>query len=198
MFTVYYVTEGYGQVVRVDETNKKRRAMKKLILSVFIMTFAGVVIALGPVWGLQNKNLSVNAEVSAKVQALDQTFFQDFDVYFAGASTEIPTALLFDIKDDYPLPSPLWEQPLRDAEVTYAIHRLDDQYLSREWDIPFAPRALNIVNDKGDILGYIYTGVSHVTMDRKKDGQVTVFRPRPQYFNWGGYGQSVSPAPPPP
>ena len=164
--------------------------MKKLVLSVFIMALAGAVLVLSPVWGLQEENLSVNAEVSAKVQALDQTFFQDFDVYFAGASTEIPTALLFDIKDDYHLPSPLWEQPLRDAEVTYAIHRLDDQYISREWDIPFAPRALNIVNSEGETLGYIYTGVSHVIVDRKKDGQVTVFRPRPLYLDRGGYGES--------
>lgn len=171
--------------------------MKKLVLLVFIMALAGAVFNLSPVWALE-ENLAVNPEVSAKVRVLNQTFFQDFDVYFAGASTEIPTALLFDIKDDYHLPSPLWGKPLNNWEVSYAIHRLEDQYISREWDIPFAPRALNIVNYKGEILGYIYTGVSHVTIDRKKDGHVTVFRPIPLYYNWGGYGQLVSPAPPPP
>jgi len=171
--------------------------MKKLMTSVFVLFLAGIVFALSPVWGL-GKNLSVNPEVTVKIRAFDQAFFQGFDVYFAGASTEIPTALLLDIKDDYHLPSPLWGKPLSDKDVIYAIHRLDGQYISREWDIPFEPRALNIVNYKGETLGYIYTGVSHVTMDRKKDGRVTVFRPTPQYFNWGGYGQSVSPTPPPP
>ena len=171
--------------------------MKRLALSVFVVALVGAVLAISPVWG-QEKNLSVNQEVTAKIRALDQAFFQGFDVYFSGASKEVPTALLFDIKDDYHLPSPLWEKPISDGEVIYAIHRLDEQYLSREWDIPFEPRALNIVNGNGETLGYIYTGVRHVSMDRKKDGRVTVFRPRPQYFNWGGYGQSVSPAPPPP
>jgi hypothetical protein len=170
--------------------------MKKLMSSVFVLFLAGIFFALSPAWG-QAKNLSVNQEVTAQIRAFDPAFFKGFDVYFAGASKEIPTALLFDIKDDYHLPSPLWGKPLSDEEVIYAIHRLDDQYISREWDIPFAPRALNIVNCKGETLGYIYTGVSHVTMDCKKDGRVTVFRPTPQYFNWGGYGQNVSPAPSP-
>lgn len=171
--------------------------MKKLVLSVFFVALAGAVLALSPVWG-QEKNLSVDQEVTAKILALDQAFFQGFDVYFSGQSTEVPTALLFDIKDDYHLPSPLWGKPLRDEEIIYAIHRLDDQYLSREWDIPFKPRALNIVNSRGETLGYIYTGVSHVTMDRKKDGRVTVFRPQPQYFNWGGYGYIIPKTPPSP
>jgi hypothetical protein len=92
----------------------------------------------------------------------------------------------------------LWGKPLRNEEVVYAINRLDDQYLSREWDIPFEARALTIVNCNGEILGYIYTGVSHVTVDRGKDGGVTVFRPQPQYFNWGEYVQNISPSPPPP
>jgi hypothetical protein len=197
MFMYNIVTEDYGQVVKVDETNRGRRTMKTLVLSGFVIVFASAIFALSPVWG-QDKNLSLNPEVTAHIQALDQVLFQGFDVYFSGASTEIPTALLFDIKDDYHLPSPLWEKPISNGEVIYAIHRLDEQYLSREWDIPFEPRALNIVNNNGETLGYIYTGVRHVSMDRKKDGRVTVFRPTPLYFNWGGYGQSVSPAPPPP
>jgi hypothetical protein len=176
--------------VKVDETNKRRRAMKRLAVSFFVVALVGGVLAISPVWG-QEKNLSVNQEVTAKIRALDQAFFQGFDVYFSGASKEVPTALLFDIKDDYHLPSPLWGKPLTDEEVVYTIHRLHDQYLSLEWDIPFEPRALNIVNSKGETLGYIYTGVRDVTMDRKKDGRVTVFRPNPQYINWGGYGYVV-------
>lgn len=171
--------------------------MKKSFLSVFVIFLAVTVFASSHVWG-QDKNLSVNQEVTAKILALDQAFFQGFDVYLAGQSKEAPTALLFDIKDDYHLPSPLWGKPLRDGEVVYAIHRLEDQYLSREWDIPFEPRALNIVNSKGETLGYIYTGVRDVTTDRKKDGRVTVFRPKPQYINWGGYGYIVPKTPPSP
>ena len=42
----------------------------------------------------------------------------------------------------------------------------------------FQPQALNIVNLKGKVVGYCYTGVSSVLMDRKKDGSVTVYPPR--------------------
>jgi hypothetical protein len=157
----------------------------KHIASFFMMFLVGTLIALSPVWG-QDKNLSVNKEVTARIRTLDPAFFQGFDIYFAGASTEIPTALLFDIKDDYHLPTRFWEKPLNEEEIIYAIRRLDDQYIDREWDIPFAPQALHIVNSKGEILGYVYTGLTYVLMDRTKDGRVTVFLPTPQRNEGGG------------
>jgi hypothetical protein len=153
--------------------------------SFFMLFLVGTLIALGPAWG-QGKNLSVNPEVTAKIRAFDGEFFKGFDVYSAGTG-ENPSALLFDIKDDYHLPSRFWEKPLSEEEIIYAIHRLDDQYIDRKWDIPFEPRALNIVNRKGEILGYIYTGMMDVMMDRKKDGRVTVFLPTPQLHE--GYGR---------
>ena len=161
--------------------------MKKLMISVFFVFLAGAVIVLTPAWG-QQKQLGINKEVTAKIRSLDRTFFDGFDVYSAG-TTENPTALLFDMKDDYHLATRLWENPLTEEAIIYAIPRLDDQYRSRKYAILFEPRALNIVNAKGEILGYIYTGMMHVLMDRKKDGRVIVFHPtlKPcecSYTNW--------------
>jgi hypothetical protein len=160
---------------------QKEVFMKRwMMFSVFFL-FAFAVMALNPVWG-QEKNLAVNKEVTAKIRALDREFFKGFDVYSAGVK-EAPSALLFDIKkDDYHLPVQFWENPLSEEEIVYAIHRLDDQYIERTWDIPFEPRALNIVNAKGEILGYVYTGLTHVLMDRKKDGRVTVFLPTARQY----------------
>ena len=149
--------------------------MKKLMISVFFVFLAGAVIVLTPAWG-QQKQLGINKEVTAKIRSLDRTFFDGFDVYSAG-TTENPTALLFDMKDDYHLAAYPWEKPLTGVAIMYTIPRLDDQYRSRRYDIPFEPRALNIVNAKDEILGYIYTGIMHVLMDRKKDGRVIVFLP---------------------
>jgi hypothetical protein len=158
--------------------------MKKLIIAVFIMVLAVSMSSVGPVMGLE-KNLSVNPGMTAKIRAVDQAFFQGFDVYFAGASTEVPSVLLFDIKDEYQIQDRFWGTPLSEEEIIYAINRLDDQYMSGLWDMPFEPRALNVVNNKGETLGYIYTGVSHVTMDRKKDGRVIVYLPEAQHYDGG-------------
>ena len=141
----------------------------------FMLFLVGTLIALGPVWG-QEKHLAVNKTVTAKIRVFDREFLKGFDVYSAG-TTENPTALLFDIKDDYTLAVRLWQNPLTEEAIIYAIPRLDDQYREQKYDIPFEPRAINIVNSKGEILGYMYTGMMHVVTDRKKDGRVIVFRP---------------------
>jgi hypothetical protein len=147
-----------------------------LLMVLFLIVFlAGSGVVLGPA-GAEERNLGINKDVTAKIRGLDRAFFQGFDVYSAG-EVETPTALLFDIKDDYHLPSRFWGKPLTEEKIIYAIHRLDDQYVDRTWDMPFEPRALNIVNRKGEVLGYVYTGKTHVKMDRREDGQVTVFRP---------------------
>lgn len=160
---------------------------------VFAVFLAGVVLAVSPVWTL-DKNLSVDQEVTANIRAFDGEFFKGFDVYSAGTD-ENPSALLFDIKDDYQLPSHYWGKPLSEEEIVYAIHRLDDQYISRQWDIPFVPRALTIVNRKGEVLGYCYTGMTHVRMDRKKDGRVMVFLPAPRFYQGGGSDDFVPSSP---
>ena len=145
------------------------------------MIFLGVsVVFLSPSWG-QMGNLSINKEVTAKIRALDQEFFKGFDVYTAGTH-ENPSALVFDIKDNYTIVDRLWGKPLSEQKIIYAIHRLDDQYTNRQYDIPFPPQALNIVNVKGELLGYVYTGATKVLMDRKKDGRVTVYLIQPKQF----------------
>jgi hypothetical protein len=155
--------------------------MRRLITGVTIIFLVFFIVLSSPLWG-QEKNLAVNKEVTAKIRALDRELFKGFDVYSAGTD-ENPTALLFDIKDNYRLPTRLWGNPLTEEKIVYAIHRLDDQYNNRRYDIPFEPRALTIVNVKGEVLGYIYTGLASVLMDHKKDGRVIIFLPIP----WQGF-----------
>jgi len=149
--------------------------MKKQGAIFFVVFLVSVVMALNSAWG-QEKNLDVNKEVTTKIRAFDREFFKGFDVYSAGEK-EAPTALLFDIKDDYQLPDRFWGPPLSGEQIIYAIQRLDDQYNDIK-RIPFPPRALNVVNLKGKVLGYVYTGLNSVSMDRKKNGSVIVYSPR--------------------
>ncbi len=165
--------------------------MKKLMQFLPIIFLFFAVLALSSVWG-QDKNLWVDNAVTAKIRAFERGFFKGFDVYSAGTQ-ENPSALLFDIKDNYNLTTWLWEKPLTEEEIIYAIHRLDDQYVNRTYNIPFEPRALNIVNSKGEILGYVYTGMTHVLMDRKEDGRVIVHLPTPTQFEGGGGQEAPAP-----
>jgi len=121
------------------------------------------------------RNLSVNVEITAKIRATDKDFFKKFDVYRA-AVREYLTALLFDPTDEYTIAGRFWGEPLSESEIVYAIARLEDQYVEAGWELSFAPRALSIVNKKGEFVGYVYTSLNRISMDRKKDGRVTVFR----------------------
>ena len=81
--------------------------MKRLVVSVLMMFVAGAFFVMSPVWGME-KNLSVNSEMTARIQAFDlEDFTQGFDVY-AAEILNAPTALLFDMKDNYHLPSKFW------------------------------------------------------------------------------------------
>jgi hypothetical protein len=136
------------------------------------------------------QNLVRDQQITAKIEAFDETFFKYFDVYAAGTQ-EQPHALLFDRKDQYHLPAPAWEKPLSGVqEIVYALRRL--RQLSRDpeqsWKIPLRPRALNVVNVKGDVLGYVYTGLETIEMDREPDGRVTVHMPVLQKIQGGGGG----------
>jgi hypothetical protein len=150
---------------------------------VFVVVFAVASnFALGALHALRaDETLAENAAVTARIRAFDQEFFQGFDVYSAG-TLENPTALLFDRKDTYTLGSQLWGRPLKPEQIIYAIQRLDDQYVNRQYNIPYQPRALNIVNTKGEVLGYVYTGLTYIEMTRKKDGQVFVYFPVADQF----------------
>jgi hypothetical protein len=150
--------------------------MKGKVITIFLTMLVFGCSTVG-VSSRQQQNLSVNPEVTAKIRAFDRAFFNEFDVYSAGVREE-PTALLFDLKkDEYHLPSRFWGSPLSEEEIIYAIERLDKQYSDMGGVIPFEPRALNIINYKGEVVGYTYTGLNIILMDRKKDGQVTVFPP---------------------
>jgi hypothetical protein len=166
------------------EARRRGRELKKRG-ALFFVVFSLSVVALNLAWG-QEKNLWANKEVTAKIRAFDREFFQGFDVYSAGVK-EAPTALLFDIRgDDYYLPTRFWGEPLGKEEIIYAIYALDDQYTDNKL-IPFPPRALNIVNVKGEVVGYVYTGINSVLMDRKKDGSVTVYPPS-MLLRWPIFG----------
>ena len=135
------------------------------------------------------RNLSVDKGITAKIKAFDEEFFKDFDVYSAG-TRETPTALLLDRKDQYHLPAPQWEKPLVSVEeIIFAIGRVNEQYQhDRTVNIRLEPRALNIVNTKGGVLGYVYTGIETVLMDRETDGRVTVYRVTVKELEGGGGG----------
>jgi hypothetical protein len=163
--------------------------MKKQGVIFFVVFLVSVAIALTLAWGAGEKNLATNKEVTAKIKDLDVAFFRGFDVYPAGVK-EAPTALLFDIKGGCKLPCRVsktalsketvatgkaWGPPLSKDEIIYAIKALDAQYTENK--LPSPPRALNVVNVKGDVLGYVYTSLDTVNMDRKKDGSVIVYPP---------------------
>ncbi len=161
--------------------------MRKQRVIFFVVFLVSVVVALTLAWG--QVNLATNKEVTAKIKDLDVAFFKGFDVYPAGVK-EAPTALLFDIKGGCKLPcrvsktalskekvaqGKIWGPPLSKDEIIYAIKALDAQYT--EDKLPSPPRALNVVNVKGEVLGYVYTSLDTVNMDRKKDGTVVVYPP---------------------
>lgn len=163
--------------------------MKNILSTFFIVLVVSMPIA-GEVLAGEVQNLSVDQRVTAKIQAFDKKFFKDFVVYSAG-TLEAPTALLFDRKDKFTLPVPLWEKPLTgEQEIILAINRLRQQSEDRSWNIPMPLRALNIVNTKGQVLGYIYTGLETdgILMKREKDGRVAVYLPSPRRYEGGGGG----------
>ena len=164
--------------------------MKTIATTLFIISLVFTILG-GVVLG-QLQNLSVDQGVTTKIQALDTKFFKGFDVYTAGVD-EAPTALLFDLKKDkIYLPDQFWGKPLSEKELLYALQRLNDQYLDRSWGIPMSPRALNVVNSKGKVLGYVFTGIdsNSIIMDRKQDARVTVYKPAvlPKGGSGGGGG----------
>jgi hypothetical protein len=159
-----------------------RRQMVCCLVFVAVFVVVATNFGLGALHALRaEENLAVNETVTAKIRAFDEEFFKGFDVYSAGTQ-ENPTALLFDRKDTYALGSQLWGRPLKTEQVIYAIQRLDDQYVNRQYNIPYQPRALSIVNVKGEVLGYVYTGLTYVQMYRQKDGQVFVYFPVADQF----------------
>ena len=144
----------------------------------FLVILLGALsLAFGIGYPSDLQNLSVNKEATERIGAMDRAFFHRYEVYSAGVR-EAPTALLFDLKgDNYHLPCRFWGEPLKEDEIIYAIKRLQDQYVEPIWCLTLPPRALNIVNKRGEILGFIYTSMDEILMRRKRNGEVTVFLP---------------------
>mgnify|MGYP005647813185 CR=1 FL=1 len=72
----------------------------------------------------------MDEEATKRIQTCDRQFLEAFEVYSAGVR-EAPLALLLDRKgDDYHLPSYLWEKPLDEEEIPYALKRICLLYTS--------------------------------------------------------------------
>jgi len=130
-----------------------------------------------------HENLSVDRDATARIRSGDPVYFDAFDTYSAGVR-EFPTALLLDRKDRHHLPSKYWGPPLSQEEIHYAIDRLEEQYRDLSWNLNLKPRALRVVNRRGETLGFVYTSLLSVAMKTRDDGGVEVFLPdaRPVEF----------------
>ncbi|MBN1254468.1 MAG: hypothetical protein JXA50_04275 [Deltaproteobacteria bacterium] len=164
----------------------------KTVVIIFIISLAFTPLVEGAFLGLDLELHSMEDQaITAKIRAFDKEFFKDFDVYMS-EDKEAPTALLFDRKDQYSIPGRFWGEPLSEEEIVYAIKRLDDQYNEGVFEIPRLPTALNIVNTKGEVLGYVYTGIDTVLMDRKDDGRVIVYQLRAETHDSVGGGAGAA------
>ncbi len=162
--------------------------MRKQRVIFFVVFLVSVVVALSLAWG-QVSNLSVNKEVTAKIKAGDKAFLKTVVVYPAGVR-ELPTALFFDVKGGCAKPckvsrkeltkeevaeANVWGPPIGYEEIMHRVKAMDAQ-ANDQTKMPFPPRALNIVDLKGQIVGYVYTGLPTVNMERTKD-VVVVYPP---------------------
>lgn len=149
----------------------------KIVMTFFVISLVFTPLVYGAFLDLELGNhLMEDQAITAKIRSFDKEFFKDFDVYLS-EEKEAPTALLFDRKDQYSIPGRFWGKPLSEEEIIYAIKRMDDQYYEGVFDIPRLPTALNIVSTKGEVLGYLYTGIDDsILMDRKDDGRVIVYQ----------------------
>jgi hypothetical protein len=174
---------------RGERNIKMRYMMRTIVATLFVASLVFMPVLGGAVLDQLKDLLSedqTNHEMTARIRAFDpEDFTQGFDVY-AAEVLEAPTALLFDKKDGYHIPSRFWGEPLKREEIVYAIKRLERQY--QDYDLPFEPRALNVINSKSEELGYVYTSVITIQVDRKDDGRVTVYPPSVQQKGGSGGG----------
>ncbi|HEX15823.1 MAG: hypothetical protein DRG33_00280 [Deltaproteobacteria bacterium] len=159
------------------------------MLSKLIALFALLSVAAGPV------NLSIDQEATKKIASGDPSFLGGFEIYRAGVK-EAPLALLLDRKGDgHNIASYLWGASLGRDEILYALRRLEEQYMEPSWCLPLPPAALRVVNRKGEVLGYVYTSLRQIFMERKGE-EVKVFLP--DHSPCDGDGWEEIPSPPRP
>lgn len=123
------------------------------------------------------ENLAPHRDATERIEGGDGQFLSTFDIYHAGTK-EYPIALLLDLKGDpYRIASYLWGDPIGLDEALYAIRRMEERYRECPACFPRPPQALAVVNRKGQLVGYVYTFLSHLFMERAEDGKVKVFLP---------------------
>jgi hypothetical protein len=172
----------------VEPVARRGGVTMRIAMIFFVVSLVLAPLVSGAFLGLDldldhGQHLMEDQAVTAKIRSFDKEFFKDFDVY-RSEEMEAPTALLFDRKDQYSIPARFWGKPLSEEEIIYAIKRLDDQYNEGRFVIPRLPTAFNIVNTKGEVLGYVYTGVDDpILMDRKDDGRVAVYQIRAKMYD---------------
>lgn len=138
------------------------------------------LFALG-VWAFDFK---VDQGVTERLRARELGFIEGFDVYLAGTKEE-PVVLLFDRRGDpYEIASPLWGEPLKGEEVLYVLRRLEEKSRDNPTLYPL-PQAFQVVNKKGETVGYIFGLLRHLPLERRADGTVKVFLP--DLFPWRGF-----------
>jgi len=157
-----------------------------------LLIAAALAVAACSLPAVDQRNLSISRDATQKIGNGDTVFLGNYTIYSAGTK-ENPTALLFDFKrDDYDIAIRLWGEPLGEKEVEYTIHRLHEQYKDPEWRfLRFEPRALTVINRKGEKVGYIYTSLDSVPMKRYQDGTVKVYRPMPLPHDGNGNDREV-------
>lgn len=148
-----------------------------MIRNLLFLSISSLFIFWAFVQGQALENLEPHPDVTKKVEEGDRDFLASFEIYHAG-TREQPIALLLDLRGDpYRIASYLWEDPIGIEDALYAIKRMGERYWECPACFPRSPQALAIVNKKGQLVGYVYTYLSHVFMERTKDGKVKVFLP---------------------
>jgi hypothetical protein len=84
--------------------------------------------------------------------------WQDFDVYYAGLSTENPSAVMFDPKgDNKQIVSDKWMLLEDNERISEAVHWLTN-------NVKFPPVLYKMVGPDDRLYGYMYTAWNHVYM----------------------------------
>lgn len=127
--------------------------------------------------GTALENLQGDPQVTQRITQGDFVFLSSFEIYHAGTK-EFPVALLLDFRGDlYRIASSLWEDPIGVEEAIHAIRKMQERYQECPSCFFRPPQALAIINTKGEKVGYIYTGLRDIFMERRRDGKVKVFLP---------------------
>jgi hypothetical protein len=155
--------------------------MKKL--TVLTIAFVLGAFLVSGCAGTQYGNLRLPEKKDAVTIQFLQKNWQNYVVYYAGVDAGVPSAVLFDRKDDdRVIMTERWFK-VKNKEL------LDDVIDSIQRQLSFAgyyPRLWNIYGPDGHLYGYMFTAWDHATM--KSAGEKTLFvydLPMPPYLAIG-------------